>query len=151
MNRNKIRSITIIGHSNAREHKARSTMIVPMSFMKNHERYEEEKAYYVDCPLDPEVEDRRTNLDSQDYEVELTDLRGFNERLSLENHGFKVINDPTLASYDWVSQPSPEQESSYLRKILQLLQMEFETEHVICYEIVVRHLLARDIEEIRST
>jgi hypothetical protein len=106
-----------------------------LQYLRNLDKYKYEKPYYLSWDIPLNDKSLRTNQETETRTVGIHDLRSLVPMLRLESHGFELI---TL-SKEYMHEFFEKYEALSLSEgITRLLQRRFDTEHVYCYDLVVR-------------
>jgi hypothetical protein len=100
--------------------------------------YRQAKPYYYDGPLAPEHEPKRTNLQYESKTTPVQDGRGYAHCFTTAEHGFKLMKHKTSTAISDGRNPSQAVIDDYLREVVELLRVEFETPNVIVFDYAVR-------------
>lgn len=120
----------------SREFSSAAESQIDLKFLKDSPDYEASKPYYVSGPLPQHLETSRTNIQ---YEIlghnRLHNLRGYEDRLSLDRHGFKIINvPPDTVSLDIRGS----QKQQYIETMTEYARNVLGASYALCYDCRVR-------------
>lgn len=109
-----------------------TTSYVDLRYLKDLDIYNETKPYYISGVLSEDQEKFRTNLE---YEllpgVPVYNLRGEEDKLSLEKHGFQILGIPdSIANLD-IRGSSKE---VYIREMSERVKVLLNASFVLCYD-----------------
>ena len=108
------------------------------SYLADIEKYHSEKPYVYSGPLPPGAERLRTNIETSVYKnLTATDIRGHEDRLSLDQHGFKIRRLSQTQDELDVSKNNPEQ---YMQGLAAMMKQDPDCELALCYNCRVRPL-----------
>ncbi|KAF5236253.1 hypothetical protein FAUST_6601, partial [Fusarium austroamericanum] len=101
-------------------------------FIKALPEYELTKPYYISGLLPQHHESARTNIQQQLLQqVPLFNLRGQEHNLSIERHGFEIVNlSDSLCSLDIVGSQTVE----YMQEMTSIVTRRLEASLVVCYD-----------------
>lgn len=100
-------------------------------YLSRDKRYDNEKPYYFSGPLSKDQEHARSNLTYTTHDgIKVRDIRGLEQRLSLEVHGFRLIRHEPRVSLE---EPSEQQVHDYLRETAAFLKETLDAELVVTY------------------
>lgn len=109
----------------------RPVTLCSFDYLSRAKIYDTEKPYYFSGPLEKDQEQFRSNLVYTTYDsIKLRDIRGSEEHLSLDEHGFQLIKHTPSVSLD---KPDDEQIQSYLSETSTLLKVFLEADVVVTY------------------
>jgi hypothetical protein len=114
--------------------------LASFSFIENLPLYDHEKPYYLNCDLPAEQEQFRTNLRYVKVDqIPVSDVRGCEQILSLEEHGIEVakFRPDTLLTAPWAELPI----EPYLREVAQWLKSKLGAHSVLPYNYKVFSLI----------
>jgi hypothetical protein len=105
---------------------------IPLKFLKDSPSYDESKPYYVSGLLPHHQEVFRTNIE---YEIlsqsRLYDLRGYERQLSIDRHGFEIIDIPSnTVSLD----VRGSQKLQYMEMMTELARETLGGSFALCYD-----------------
>ena len=106
------------------------------SFLKHEDKFAHEKPYYYNGPLATGQEALRSNFG---YEVisnvPVTDIRGSETQLTLEEDGVEVVNftPRTSLAAPWESLPI----QTYLDEVAAFVKQKLQAQHVLAYNYKV--------------
>lgn len=112
-----------------------------LDYLKDLDRYRSEKPYTLALDIQLEDEKLRTNLEYELRTVELYNLRGFEDDVSLELHGFELKTIPPHMMEKYFHNTK---EDSDLEGVIQLFKEKFQTNNVFVYDRAVRKPLTLD-------
>ena len=105
--------------------------VCSFDYLSRNKIYDIEKPYYFSGPLEKEQEKIRSNLTYTTHgNVQLRDLRGFEEQLVLDVHGFQLLKHTPRVS---LVSPTEEQINNYLTESSAFLKEFLKAEAVISY------------------
>jgi hypothetical protein len=105
------------------------------SFIKAEE-YDTEKPYYYSGPLAPDNERLRTNLRYSTVDgIEIVDVRGVRDHLSIDKQGFEYIDVPPSLKDDALSENGLD---VYLKEVTSFLRFRLKAQLVLAYDYRVR-------------
>ncbi len=81
-------------------------------YLADNPLFEKEKPFYSNIPFD-HPDSQQTNLDSEPHDVEVADIRGFENTFHLEEHGFQIVRNEHPLDYDRFVDPYWIQEHYY--------------------------------------
>lgn len=114
-----------------------SSIQTSFSYLKAKEQYVTEKPYYFNGPLPPDQKHLRTNLEYKDVSnVTVTNIRGGEDTLSLDRHGFELLRLATnidLSGPTWEDLPIQD----YLLEMVEVLKRKLGSELVLAYNYKV--------------
>lgn len=101
-------------------------------YIKDSPKFETEKPYHFSGPLDPDEENRRTNIEFEwHYDVPVRDLRGHIDTLDLDIHGFKIVrNGSNLLE----GLQETETFIKYLKDTTDLVKSQLNASRAICFD-----------------
>lgn len=105
------------------------------AYLKPLDRYQHEKPYFYSGPLAPEEEAQRTNLAYDEHTMVVKDIRGHEQELDVEKHGFAFVSHHSGID---LSSRSEEGTHAYINETCSLMQDILDAERVICYDFRVR-------------
>ncbi|KAF9770119.1 hypothetical protein IL306_012371 [Fusarium sp. DS 682] len=108
---------------------------VDLQFIKDLPEYEQTKPYYVSGLLSEHREATRTNIQHQLLEqVPLFGLRGQEHNLSIERHGFEILNmSDDLCALD----VGGTQTEEYMQAMTNIVTQRLGATLVVCYDYCV--------------
>ncbi len=111
---------------------------IDLTFLKDLPEYETSRPYYVSGSLPEEHESSRTNIQYQTlHQVPLFNLRGQEHKLSVEKHGFQIINVPDEVLCLDVKGT---QRQVYIEKMAEVVKCHLDASFVLCYDYRVHSL-----------
>jgi hypothetical protein len=120
---------------------AKDSPVITCSFdyLEKSARYDSEKPYYFSGPLDSDQEPARTNLAYTTHDnIQVRDLRGKEQKLKLEAHGFQLIAHTPKTD---LTDPDEREVQNYLEEISSFIKDELNAELVLAYSYRVSVLL----------
>lgn len=133
-----------------------SSSYIDLTFLKNLLEYENSKPYYISGPLPENQENVRTNIQYETlYRVPLSNVRGFENKLSLARHGFQIMKIPNDVNDLDIR---GNQKQDYVEKITGLVEKELGAPFVMCYDcrvdanlIHLQSFLSLPVQQFRSS
>ena len=111
--------------------KDHSTTSCSFEYLTKSDLYATEKPYYFSGELEKDQESLRTNLTyTTHHDIRLHDLRGSEKHLSLDTHGFQLLNHESLLSME---DPDDATLQAYLKEVSLVLKDKLDAEKVLCY------------------
>lgn len=110
-----------------------------LKFLADADVFEREKPYYYSGPLAPEQESQRTNLQFSEHKVCVTDVRGFEDGIRFEQHGFEIRRHVT--SIPLSLQAEDDRTVEYMREMSSWLESRFDADLIACYAFRVTRIL----------
>ncbi|RWA10870.1 hypothetical protein EKO27_g4235 [Xylaria grammica] len=107
-----------------------------LCFLRDLDEYESQKPYYISGPLPNDLADYRSNIQYDLVNgVFISNLRGHEKKLSLEKHGFQIIEvSEAIGSLDVQGQ----ERNEYIEKMADLLKERLHADLVLCYNYKFR-------------
>lgn len=115
--------------------------ILPVTFycIKRSKKYEKQKPYFFSGSLPPDEEMHRSNLEYESCpNVLLRDIRGYEDHLDIDRHGFQFIDRRLLSFMDCNTE---EHVQEYMLGISEFAKSRFAAELVVCYDYNVCHYI----------
>jgi hypothetical protein len=109
-------------------------------YLRNLDVYHQEKPYYYDGPLSPDLEPKRTNLQYESIPVPVQDGRTNSQRFTLQENGFKLMKHETCTALNEEPRPSQATVDAYLSEVVDILRKEFDGSKVIVFDYAVSRL-----------
>ena len=107
-----------------------------MNFLKRDNRYNYEKPYLL--IFDPPEGFPKTNIKLEKHtDLELRDIRGYEDQLSLEVHGFQIVKISSKLSYDDFNNEELVRDV-YLREVADEVRKVFGADRVQIFEHLLR-------------
>lgn len=126
------------------EHDRSRAIKAPIGFLKRSDIFEREEPYAFRYQAD-NLPERRTNMETEYMDVEICDIRGQEQRASLDTCGFQVRKLQSSMTYEQFNNPAAV-EDVYLRDLRQLLLEEFGAAVVYFERTRVRDICAPCLE-----
>lgn len=101
-------------------------------YIADLQEYAYEKPYYFSGPIPEEQEHLRSNIKYVRHNVSLRDLRGREQDLKLEQHGFEFPRLPTKLSLT-IEENCMDESHAYMEEVAQWLKERLAAEMVLCY------------------
>ena len=103
-----------------------------LQYIQDLPKYNKEKPFNLS--LSTYAEKAISNVELEDRDVPLIDVRDCSNQYSYDTHSFRFLKLPTHSKFD----NSEESTISYLEEMKTFLMKEFNAESVVCYDIRVR-------------
>lgn len=105
--------------------------VVDIKFLKNVPEYATSKPYYISGNIPQDQEAFRTNLQYEDVtSLPILNLRGLEQNLSIEKHGFEIIK----LHHDITGVDVTSQRDRYMAKMINIVEDRFSAILAICYD-----------------
>ena len=101
-------------------------------YLKDIPKYKSQKPYYYASELLPEQEKFRSNIERAPYAGTITDVRGCEDLISLDFHGFTVSKLPSQVSN--TNLKDEQACEKFLLAVAEWMKEFMDAELVLCYE-----------------
>ncbi|KAI1079848.1 hypothetical protein F5B20DRAFT_590399 [Whalleya microplaca] len=101
-------------------------------YIKDLPKWKHEKPYYISGPLPEDQEHLRGNIDCVPHETTLYDLRGREDEIKMEKHGFELVKKPSAIPLS-LDNDSEDRTSEYLEETAAWLEKRLGAEKVLAY------------------
>lgn len=112
-----------------------SKITATLEYLKRQPKYKTEKPYILALDISLEDEASRSNLDFEQVEVPVANLRSHQHLISLPHHGFECLKIPLEDMNKWFRHLNPLKESEGVQEIL---STHLGAEKVIVFDHAVR-------------
>lgn len=107
--------------------------LAEFDYIADLDKYEHEKPYYYSGPLHCDQEQMRSNIEhDRRGSIQVRDLRGLEDQLSLERHGFEIQQLPSNVGLTFDDEVE-DRIQDYMLETSDWLKQRFQAECVLCY------------------
>ncbi len=103
---------------------------ISFSYLADIERYRVERPYATEFKVDLESEEHRTDVEFKPKILPLTNIKGIEQKISIEEHGFEVLQVPQLVVEMYFSK---NEQHENMDGVAKLTKERFNTDHVFCH------------------
>jgi hypothetical protein len=110
-----------------------SSSSIKFAYLRSDPKYIYEKPFIFESTISYDIP-ARTNIEKDEHDVYLKDVRGQESKFTCLEHGFRY-----LVHHSKIDQSNIDNHDAlgYARETMELLKNEFEAERVICYDVRV--------------
>jgi len=108
-----------------------------VEFYKHLDIHQHEKPYYCNFNVGAVANAKRTNVEFEEHDLFVSDIRGFEHRFTLERHGFEVVHHHSSLSGKEFESPK-QLEDLYLSECREIIHSRYQGSQVVVFNHRVR-------------